>query len=77
MCNCDSCKMSRRIRRTMLNGSHQQKNKLINELANLYWHTDADLEYENAVASGDWPQSVEILESRLEIAKAKREKEGL
>ena len=74
MCVCDFCTMRRRVIRTMKNGSHQQKNKLINELADLYWSTDAELDYEHSVASGDWPQAVEVLERRLDIAKAKKAK---
>jgi len=67
-CNCESCKLSRRIRRTKQSGSHRQKNTLINELADLYRNTDADLEYENAIKYGSWPNSVEILAWRLKNA---------
>jgi len=73
-CFCDFCKLHRRVNRTMKSGSHQQKNALIRELSSLYWHTDADLDYEHAVASGDWPTSVAILERRLETARAKQNK---
>ena len=72
MCVCNFCTMRRRVIRTMKSGSHQQKNKLINELADLYWSTDAELDYETAVANGSWPTAVEILERRLEDARKKR-----
>lgn len=72
MCNCSSCKMSREIKRTVQNGSHRQKNRLIRELADLYWNTSADLNYENSIADGSWPQAVEILERRLENAKTRK-----
>jgi hypothetical protein len=60
------------MERTMKSGSHQQKNALIRELGDLYWNTDAELDYEHVVADGSWHTAVEILERRLERAKAKR-----
>lgn len=72
-CNCHFCKLHRRMNRTMHSGSHQQKNALILELMDLWCHTDADLNYEHAVADGSWPTAVEVLERRLENAKAKQE----
>src|ERR1700739_4892098 len=68
---CNWCKQYRRVKRTIANGSHQQKNKLIMEMAELYWNTDADLNDENAIADGSWPQAVEILERRLKRAREK------
>jgi hypothetical protein len=53
------------------NGSHRQKVRLIQELADELWQVKDELSYEHAVASGNWPQSVEILERRLAKAKAK------
>lgn len=70
MCVCDFCRLRRRTKRTMRNGSHRQKNQLIDELANLYWDADEKLNHMNAIRAGDWPQSVEILERWLERAKA-------
>lgn len=72
-CKCDFCRLYRRINMVTRHGSHQQKNRLVRELADLYWNTDFELDYERVVASGDWPTAVEILERRLERAKAKRE----
>lgn len=36
-CDCKLCKLSRTIHRTMKNGSHRQKNKLIHELSESLW----------------------------------------
>lgn len=68
-CLCRFCKLSRRIKRTINSGSHPQKNKLIRELSDLYWHTDDDLNYQQAINDGSWPTAVEMLEQRLERAK--------
>jgi hypothetical protein len=64
--------MSQRISRTIRNGSHPQKNRLIRELADLYWNTDFELDYEKCVANGTWPTAVEVLERRLENARARK-----
>lgn len=70
-CKCDFCKLYRRMNRTIKNGSHQQKNKLIKELMNLWCNADAELEIQTVISVGDWPTSVDILERRLAKAKAK------
>ena len=70
-CICESCQLSRRIRRTKMNGSHQQKNHLIEELANRLIQAEDSLDYEKCVASGSWPTAVKILETRLENVKNK------
>jgi hypothetical protein len=71
-CFCELCKLSHRIRRTMTNGSHQQKNRLIQELANRLACAEDSLDYESCIADGSWPTAVEILEHRLERAREKR-----
>ena len=75
MCVCKFCKQHRRVQRTIKSGSHQQKNKLILELADLYWSTDAALDYEQVIADGSWPQAVEILERRLANARVRQSEE--
>lgn len=71
MCKCNFCKLHRRVERTLKSGNAAKKNDLIRELADRYWSTSADLDYENAIKDGSWPQAVEILTERLERAKAK------
>lgn len=70
-CLCFSCKLSRRMKRTMTNGSHRQKNDLIKELANLWLMESEELNYEQAIADGSWPGSILIMERRLAHAKIK------
>jgi hypothetical protein len=53
--------LHRRVKRVIKNESIAPKNALIEELSNLYWDTDEDLDYHKGIASGDWPSSVNIL----------------
>ena len=71
MCNCRWCKLSRRARRTMLNGSRPQMRRLINELMNCLINTSDDLNYDQAILDGSWPGSVEILTRALARAETK------
>ena len=68
MCTCNLCKFHRRIKRTIKSGSHQQKNRLILELNDLYLHTSHDLDYEKCIADGSWPNSTRILAHRIKNA---------
>ncbi len=65
MCNCNYCKDYRKVKIVCKNGSHRQKNKLINELFELYVMTASHLDYEKAIADGTWPNAKDILEQRL------------
>jgi hypothetical protein len=55
----------------MANGSHQQKNRLINDLMNQLVQVEEDLSYHEVVLNGSWPSSVEILERALATAKTR------
>lgn len=70
MCTCELCRLSRRARRTSMSGSRPQMRKLIEELFNRAMNAEFDLDYNESVLDGSWPQSVEILERSLEKAKA-------
>jgi hypothetical protein len=69
MCKCHTCELSRRVKRTTANGSHQQKNKLLWVLLDMYFYASDDLNYEKAIADGSWVNSIEIMEHRLKNAK--------
>lgn len=71
MCDCRWCKLSRRARRTMLNGSRPQMRKLINELMNRLCDVEDDLNYHQAILDGSWPSSVQTLTGALQIAMTK------
>lgn len=71
-CGCFACKLHRKMKRTMKNGSHQQKNRLIKELGELWLNTSEDLDYHQAIADGSWPTSVEILTHWLEKATVRK-----
>lgn len=68
MCSCQLCKQSRRINMVIKNGSHQQKNRLIKELAEGMWRAEEELSYENCIKNGSWPTAMEILTKRLKKA---------
>jgi hypothetical protein len=75
-CICELCQFTRRIKRTKRNGSHRQKNKMIDELANRLCYAEDSLDYENCVANGSWPTAVEGMEQRLKRVKEKRQAEA-
>ena len=76
-CICEWCQLSRRIERTKKNGSHQQKNKLINEIVNRLCCAEDSLNYEECVADGSWPTAVEVMEQRLKRVKEKKQEEEI
>jgi hypothetical protein len=76
-CICELCQFHRRIKRTQKNGSHRQKNKLIDELAYRLCCAEDSLNYEECVANGSWPTAVEVLEQRLERVKGKKQAEDI
>lgn len=69
MCNCRLCKRSRKfddVMKRVQQKDHKWFKDLYTELINV----EADLEYKDAIMSGQWPSSVEILERCLEKARA-------
>lgn len=71
-CPCFGCKLNRRSRTVKANGSHKQKNRLIDELMDMWLHESDDNNYNQAILDGSWPQSIEILERQLTKARLKR-----
>lgn len=71
MCECNFCKLTARIKNVKVNGSSKQKNELINDLANLYWDTEGDLNYMQTIFDGSYLSSANILADRLDNAISK------
>lgn len=72
MCNCRICTRNRRAIRSARTSSRKQTERVIVELLNELACIGMDYSVEKAIAAGDWPESVEILERRLETAKKKK-----
>lgn len=71
MCNCKLCGDNRQIR-ARINGMLPEYQSFVEALWERAQEAEMDNDYHNAILSGDWPGSVEILEHALEKAKAKR-----
>ena len=65
-CNCETCKLSRRIDATIERRDPDEMAALIKELANMWICADFDNSYHRAILDGSWPQAKEILTRGLE-----------
>lgn len=65
MCKCDSCKLSRKIKRLWLAEklSNEAMN-IINDLRLRLSEAETDVAYENSIVDGNWPQADEVLRFR-------------
>jgi hypothetical protein len=72
MCNCRICRLGRFVNRTVANGSHRQKNRLIRDLEESLFYAEDSLNYERAIADGSWPTAIEILQKRLDSANKRK-----
>jgi hypothetical protein len=75
MCNCRICQRHRKFSRILKAvKKHKHIHKFLNSIfEELYYYEDNSNYYE-AILSGDWTNSVEILTSALKKAKKKRDK---
>jgi tRNA A37 threonylcarbamoyladenosine synthetase subunit TsaC/SUA5/YrdC len=73
-CNCRLCKRIDRIDAIKQKGDHREMIALVDELHESLMNVEEDVNYENSIADGSWPQAVEILTHRLARAKEKQDK---
>ena len=73
-CNCEWCQVYQKTLKIKANlNVPEDVRKFVWELFEKWGNTAADHNYLNAIFDGSWPQSVEILQFRLEKAKQIRE----
>lgn len=68
-CQCDLCKMSKRIDRTIEKRDLDEMAILIKDLANWMASAEFDRDYYKSIVDGSWPQAEEILTKSLVKAK--------
>jgi len=71
-CDCRIHVRHRRIETVKEHGERKELVALIDELLNDLEKTEEELDHDEAILKGTWPNAVEILERALEKAKAKR-----
>ena len=74
-CQCDFCKLVRRIDATIERRDPDEMVALIKELADMWVCADFDNSYHKCIFDGSWPQAEEILTRSLEKVKKFKEKE--
>lgn len=72
-CECKLCIRQEYAKKIMELGSHQDKNEYIRMLLNSMGDTEMELEHDEMILDGTWPNAVDILERSLAKAKAKVE----
>lgn len=68
-CVCQLCERHRRVETVLRGKDIKAMIHLIRELESRLDHTEADLNYDEAVLDGSWPSAPEILSRSLERAK--------
>jgi len=68
-CDCDICQRGRKLQTIIDTLPSKENKKYFTAYVNNMYESEADLEYQNCIMDGSWPQAVEILERRLKLAK--------
>lgn len=64
ICTCATCRRHNRWRDVIHGNSAADKDAVLSEIIGLVMDLEMDRDYEKAIETGVWPQSVEILERR-------------
>ena len=64
MCDCDRCQYSREVKK-MLDGLEPEKRKFFEIMYEGLLNTQSDLDYQNAIMDGSWPNAIPILQNAL------------
>lgn len=67
-CDCRICRLGRRVKTTVAERDTDKLIALVNDLSDLWFHTDFDNDYYRCIMDGSWPSAKEILQRAMDRA---------